>query len=132
MSSLFYFSPQRIELPNFRMRYREWHHALAAQPYQLVPLSIIATSCEDEDKKLLTPSNCYKVVKICLFGGVEGDGKLVTRCATPNVQIAKDMKAWMAKQEQHRNQFLENTQRILVIHKQELEAEGLKVHIRGV
>ena len=79
----------------------------------------------------MTPSNRYEVVKICLFGNVEGTEKLVTRYATPSEQVAQEMEAWMA-QFQFSNLFLENTQAILNIHKQALEAAGLRVRIRPV
>ena len=79
----------------------------------------------------MTPGNRYEVVKICLFGNVEGTEDFVTRYATPTEQIAQEMEAWMA-QSQFSNQFLENTQVILNIHKQALEAAGLRVRIRRV
>ena len=131
MSFLLDFSPQRIELPKVSLRDKSWRYNDYVKPHQVISLSIIATSCENENGTPMTPSNRYEVVKICLFGNVEGTEKLVTRYATPSEQVAQEMEAWMA-QFQFSNLFLENTQAILNIHKQALEAAGLRVRIRPV
>ena len=108
----------------------EWSHGNPVKPYQLIPLSNIATNCENEDGTPITAEERYKVVKICLFANAEGTEKFVTRFATPGQQITQEMETWMAEHNRYRDQFLDNTQFFLNIYKQQLEAASLKVRIR--
>ena len=79
----------------------------------------------------MDPKDLYKVVKICLFGNSGGSAIFVNGVATLKEKIGQEMRTWMEVHKRYTNQFLTNTQVFLDIHKQELEAAGLRVRISG-
>ena len=131
MSFLLDSSSGRVILPRASLGHRKWSNK-HVKPYLYIPLYIIATMCEYEDGASLTRKERYKVVRICLFGNRGGSVNFVTGIATSDDKLGQHMETWMAEQHRYENQFLENTQVFLDVHKQELETAGLEVRIRGV
>ena len=138
MSFLLEYSPERLTRLDPKLGLGKWsqkgsNSGVSVKPHQYIPLYLIATSCvyDYEDETRITSKERYRVVRICLFGDRGGSAQYVTLVATLQGQLGRDTMNWLKTHDRHRDQFLENTQSILDLHKEKLVAAGLRVRIRG-